>query len=346
MSTKSAPKTRQERDHESSAINAIKQMTGPGGQEPSNQRVAAQVVGVAGVVSLVIGLALIPAGQAVLAVVLVGLAFVLMGVALVVALKAASKTHRQEPSTRTEAEPQRAISHQWSRIIPKQPITDADNQLMPLKTRLDDLRTTVADRIDGLRKGMKAPDIGKTLIRCNIFLSRPDRLQVYCEPIQLFIPPYLHSNMDNDPDRHIEFRSHEGVTGRTFTLGEAYGAKAVPGPESNDPLLWSAVRLFPDKTPVEVNWGEFVLTKKQIEQINIRIRWIISLPIFPEGSDAKKTTMAVLNVDGLDHELSDEEMDSVARALEGRVRQIARELENLPMCRIAIDVEDLPATVT
>ena len=55
---------------------------------PENQRVAALVVGVAGVIALLVGLALVPTGQVVWVVILVGLAFLLMAGALLAALHA------------------------------------------------------------------------------------------------------------------------------------------------------------------------------------------------------------------------------------------------------------------
>jgi hypothetical protein len=331
-------KTR-DKDHGASGINAINKITlQTGGQAPDDQKVAAQVVGITGIVAVVIGLALIFTGYPTWGVILVIAAFILMGIAVVVALKAASKPQQQAlaPIAPTIAIPVRQITHRWSRIVPKQPV-EPEDLLRGFITPLDDLRTTVIDVVNGYRKNKTK--IEKSLVRSNIFLPRADLVEDYCEPVELFIPRFLQSNMGNFPDRNIVFRSHEGLTGRTFSLGQAYGAKAEP--IAGGQLEWSAVKLFPDDDPAFEEWDHFELNRKQRSMIEPRIRWIVSLPILLQGTDPKQATVGVLNVDGLDHTLSNDEMNAIAKALADRVKQFAGELAKLPMCRISIEVESL-----
>jgi hypothetical protein len=324
MSTVSPSNHSNKKDHGALGVGAIQKMVDLIGEQASEgQRVAVLVVGVAGVISLVVGLALIPAKQPVLAVVLVALAFLLMAVALIVALLAVSKSSQQAPSTPVEHAPQRHITHQWSRMVPRQKIYP-EYKLREFKKPLEDLRGVVEDAIARHRR-RGSPKITRDLIRSNIFLARPDRTEVYCEPIQLFIPSQLHSNMDYPgcPDRYIVFRGHEGLTGRTFTLGEAFGARAQPNGSGG--LDWSAVKLT--NPPIVEDWNSFELTKQQQDMIEKRIRWIVSIPIHHAHTDPKDTTMGVLNVDGLDHLLEDEEMQAAAKAMQDRISQFARAIQ-------------------
>jgi hypothetical protein len=75
--------------------------------------------------------------------------------------------------------------------------------------------------------------------------------------------------------------------------------------------------------------------------IEKRIRWIVSIPIHHAHTDPKDTTMGVLNVDGLDHLLEDEEMQAAAKAMQDRISQFANMLEKLPMSKITLTVEDV-----
>src|SRR5262245_51345977 len=123
-------------DHTGAGIGAIQKMTTQtGGPAPENQRIAALVVGVAGVIGLIIGVAMIVAGQAGWGAALVIVVCVLMAIALFVALAAAKHSAPQQAGAPTAAR----VTHRWFRRLPKQPI-DPESRLMQFKKPLEDLR--------------------------------------------------------------------------------------------------------------------------------------------------------------------------------------------------------------
>ena len=150
------------------------------------------------------------------------------------------------------------------------------------------------------------------------------------------IPKKLHNNMSGFKDRDIRILPHEGLTGRTFTLGEACGAKATL---EDGKLNWSKVDLFPSR-PTSDEWERFTLSEEQNALIETRLRWIVSFPLRHEGQGRDKT-FAVLNIDGIDDDMPEDDMRSLAGAIEPSAETFAAGLAALPKVRITIRVEDV-----
>lgn len=225
----------------------------------------------------------------------------------------------------------------WSRVVPQIPIKE--DTLKRLNVPLTNLRSKALVKILQFRKEKENP-IEDRQVRINVFLASTERVKKYGEVCGLFISKFLHDKMEGHKDRDVTFRPHEGLSGRTFTLGEACGARAKPNVDGE--LEWRPVPVFTHKVREE-DWREFSLSKEQVTQINSKLRWIVSFPLQSEAGEPDKT-IGVLNVDGLEHDLDDKEMNELALTLDESVKDFARQLSQVPMCRVTIQVEDLPST--
>lgn len=158
-------------------------------------------------------------------------------------------------------------------------------------------------------------------VRANVFL--PDYLDgqrgVACA---LRMPEELRIGMKGHPDENISFRPWQGLTGRVFMeQKDLKFAKTSPAPDGRE--------LFDDS---------FELTADQIRSLDPRLRWIVSFPLsVPDGSTRKAA--GVLNVDGSDHQLSDDDLGLLWGELSPRVARFADELAALPKVRIKILAE-------
>jgi hypothetical protein len=231
----------------------------------------------------------------------------------------------------------------WARVVPKMPISPPE-KLNQFQISLRELRNLAVTKLNEernkLNEARKKGDPGQIAsesVRLNVFMVNTDRVAEFGEVCGLFIPKQMHDNMDNFPDRNVRFRPHEGLTGRTFTLGEASGANAAS--DASGKLAWKRFNLFPQR-PGSDEWDKFNLSEEQIAAIDQKLRWIVSFPLRYDGTGSDKT-FAVLNIDGLDNKLTGDEMRLLAANIEPNVNKFAAELGTLPKVRIAIRVEDV-----
>jgi hypothetical protein len=221
----------------------------------------------------------------------------------------------------------------WTRVVPKIPIKPP-SKLSEFNTLLAEIRDAAVGKIRELRSD-KDNLIDKQHVRVNVFLAGTDTVEEYGEVCGLFIPKRLHVGMEDESERGIVFRPNEGVTGRVFTLGKPFGAKAVPTGKGLD---WIPVPLIDEGEDLDKQ--KFLLRESHVKLIHKQLRWIISFPLKAEVGGPEKT-MGVLNVDGLEHPLDDPEMKELARYLTNRVDRLAAEIVKLPKVKITIVVEDV-----
>jgi hypothetical protein len=220
----------------------------------------------------------------------------------------------------------------WSRVVPKIPIRL--DKLEELNTILSEIRDAAVGKIRELRSGRENL-IDKQHVRSNVFLARTDTVEEYGEVCGLFIPKHLHVGMQDTAERSIVFRPNEGLTGRVFTLGKVFGAKADP---SDGRLDWTPVPLLDEGGDLDEE--KFLLREAHEHLIHPHLRWIVSFPLKAEIGGPEKT-MGVLNVDGLEHPLEEREMRELARYLTNMVDRFAKRAVELPKVKIAIFVEDV-----
>lgn len=325
-------------DTGATGVNAIRDLTGQTigtGGAPENQRIAALVVGVAGIVVLVIGLALIPAGRPDLTFWAVAGAFVLMAIALIVALKAGSPTSLLPllPPPPSDG----AIRGKWSRVVPKLEINLDDlNRLGAQLRTIRELAKAEVGKMIQAKKSEQAFDPDH--VRANVFLADTRDVQ-YGEVCGLFIPRELHVGMTNEAERGLRFRTNQGLTGRVFTQERAFGACCRI--DEQDKPIWSLVEL---EGPSGGGVHQFQMTLEQLRLIDSNLRWIVSFPLKSRMDGQPGRTMGVLNVDGLHTELDHREMRELANVLGHPVEEFAAALDELDKSRITIIVEDVPGT--
>ncbi|MHB8847036.1 MAG: hypothetical protein ACYC43_01185 [Burkholderiales bacterium] len=209
-------------DSEGAVINWIGKLTEKAiGSTPEKHRVAVYTIGIIAILVAAFGVILMFNSHDV-----IGSILIFVGLILIFFIGTGVNSGDVVQSQVDVQKGGQIAAPEWSRVIIRN--TEDQTAFKDIKVSLDDLRQQVAAIINKQRKFKSQPEISVDLIRSNIFLPRTTRTKTYCDPINLYIPPHLQINMDNSPDRDIQFRSNEGLTGRTFTLGEAYGAVIPP----------------------------------------------------------------------------------------------------------------------
>jgi hypothetical protein len=222
----------------------------------------------------------------------------------------------------------------WARLVPKVPISSSE-ALDRLQLSIRQLRTTAIAQLNDARKKAGRPAVNAQHIRTNVFLVYTQEL-AESGALVLVIPKKMHDNMSDFKDRGIRILPHEGLTGRTFTLGEPGGAQATP---EGGRLQWSKVDVFPTR-PLSDEWERFTLSEEQNALIGTQLRWIVSFPLRYEGHGPEKA-FGVLNIDGINDQVPAEDMQSLAASIEPSVNAFAAALAELPNVRITIRVEDV-----
>jgi len=198
----------------------------------------------------------------------------------------------------------------WSRSIPKWPLEP------DVMAKLNSL----------LMKGIQkhAYEILHTVdssledrqIRANVFLGdyRQANQGMLC---MLKMPDQLQINMNYEPERQVEFQPGQGATGVAFNNGR----RTITHRLSTDAGPWEAI---------------YPMTDAQKDAIHKDLKWIISWPL----QDAQGETLGVLNLDGLDHEFSDDTLNWVAARLRLNIRAFEEKLAEQPRVTLTIHVEE------
>ncbi len=298
---------------------------------PHGARLTVYVLWTISALAAVTGIVFVVAGNQTFGFVIILVAFV----SIMFSVYLQNKSTRTSPEQLGELARGQVSGPSWARVVPKVPIAPPE-KLDGFQLSLRQIRTTAIAQLNEARKKAGRFEIDSTHVRINVFLVHTDNM-ADSGVLVLIIPRRLNDNMTNFRDRDIRILPHEGLTGRTFTLGEACGATAVPDATSR--LNWSKVNLFPAR-PSSDEWDRFTLSEEQNALIDIRLRWIISFPLRYEGQGREKT-FAVLNIDGIEDDLPIDDMRSLAGNIEPSVTAFAASMAVLPKVRITIRVEDV-----
>jgi hypothetical protein len=267
----------------------------------------------AGLITFILGVVLAVRGQDAYAFGLVLAALVFFGVESFLVYRTVSRVLMQ-----AQEQPIRPIgSHAvWSRVVPKWPLPS--DKVDELAAELENIRNHA---FLWLQSSQCAQALQANEVRANVFL--PD----YTKPspgdaCTLVMPDRLRVGMDGDPDEHISFRPLQGLTGLVFARKGRKFAKTFETSEG--------AHEFEDY---------YQLTEKQKQMIHPGLRWIVSFPLSVPG-DRMSNAMGVLNVDGLNHQLSNNDLKLLWGELSTRVADFAGQLAHTPKVRITISLEE------
>jgi hypothetical protein len=221
------------------------------------------------------------------------------------------------PNSTARVSPPEAATPTWSRKIPRLPLP-AD-RTEELASDLQHIRDTAFMWLN-----QRHPDVKwqANEVRANVFLA--DYTQATSGDVcTLFMPDGLRVGMDGSPDERIRFRPRQGATGLVFIKQDGSIAKTF------------------ETTPGKHEFSElYELTEEQKRAIHPDLRWIVSFPLnAPDGNRRKAS--GVLNVDGLKHELSEDELNLLWAALSKHVARFTDKLALIPMIRVVIALEDV-----
>jgi hypothetical protein len=272
---------------------------------PQSQRLTAFIVSIVALVFVALSIGFFFSGNA-------HLAFWLIVVAMVSSILIIVVLSRPLTWAGREA---RALEP-WSRLLLKLP--------MPVD-KVDELRNyleNVQQAAFAWLKGRRS-DVSLQLneIRANIFLADYGKADSRA-PFVLFIPDRLRIGMNDHPDKDIRFRPGQGLTGRAFIEPDRKFAKTS------------------ETTPGHHIFDEvYELTDEQKRMVHPDLRWIVSFPLNVLDG-VKRKPVGVLNVDGLKHQYTDDDLNLLWGNLSPQVQTITDALMGLPTVRIKIVVED------
>jgi hypothetical protein len=89
-----------------------------------------------------------------------------------------------------------------------------------------------------------------------------------------------------------------------------------------------------------VSRDDYQLSKQQESVIHPDLKWVISFPLKVSDGETQRT-MGVLNVDGLAHDLTKEQIDALGGAVVMKVYAFSLKLDTLSKSRVSITVEDI-----
>ena len=200
----------------------------------------------------------------------------------------------------------------WRRVVPRLPIPP--ERLVGLRQELENIRHAAFAWLSQRGHNILLADI-----RANVFL--PDTQAAtngyVCELLML---DQLQVGMEGHPDQHIRFLPQQGLTGAVFV--------------KQDDLFIQAPSVA--RKGMEGGQEVYALTEDQRQQIDPELCWIVSFPLrIPDQAGG------VLNVDGLRHELDEDELRLLMAQLALRVAGFADQLGALPKTRVTIMLEDV-----
>ncbi len=205
----------------------------------------------------------------------------------------------------------------WTRLVPKLPMSD--DTTSDLLDRLNAVRNRA---LEAIQQDLGLTDVQLPQVRANIFLPDIAKLGTW-GVCSLYIPEGLHVGIDSLAEQQIRFWPSQGLTGTVFTTQRPQPARfeSATGAESRD---WH---------------GRYDLTDDQRERVHPDLKWIISFPLKVQDGDRQRT-MGVLNVDGLQHELMDEQLRALMGSITYEIMKLTAVLNRHAKRRVAIVVED------
>ena len=202
----------------------------------------------------------------------------------------------------------------WSRIVPKLPLPP-------------DTEATLSTLLEEVRKGALAwlqekeeQDVRDEKVRTNMFFahyhpSAPARGTGF----RLQMHEKLRKNMEYAREWELAFRPGQGATGKCFCHSEVQ--RSIRG-----------------DCPGE--WEErYLLTESVKDLIHKDLKWVVSMPVL---DPATEEACAVVNVDGLNHELAGSDLQDLAERLTPNMAAFAVKLSQCPRVQINITSSEVP----
>lgn len=176
----------------------------------------------------------------------------------------------------------------------------ADNEFQEIGKELVKLTDHVSERISSII-GENYP---RENIRANIFLPDcKDARDGYI--FRLYIPTPLRCNMNRQQEWGIRFRPGQGSSGICFNEGT------------------TRITLTRD----------FMIDDEFRDRIHPALKWIISIPLMKANNYA----LAVLNIDGIEREISKDNLNKIAIICEKEAKIIGKRLNKLPMTKLLME---------
>lgn len=198
----------------------------------------------------------------------------------------------------------------WQRVALKLPIKPS--ALDEIGQLLEHIRKSAFDRLYPMNTSLSDRQI-----RGNIFLA--DYAKV-AEGIvfELFMPVELRKNMNYPPEWQIRFSPGQGATGCVFVEGDQRVARRTSTNEGE----WESV---------------FRMSDELKEKVHKDLKWIVSLPLKERAS---QTTLAVLNIDGLDCDFNDEQLATIVKGTIRDIRGLEMLIASQPKVNLSTRMEE------
>jgi hypothetical protein len=204
----------------------------------------------------------------------------------------------------------------WSRRLPRMPIPQ--ESLERLKRDIQEVRNQAFVWLSQRNLPMHIEDV-----RANVFVPNyADAAS--CDVCTLKINPELQAGMDGHPDLGISFRPGQGLTGNVFSCSTPKIAKTF--------ISKGGTHEFEE-------WHQ--LTDAHKKMSHPELRWIISFPLSTPHEKGVRRCSAVLNVDGLRHELAVDLLELLCATLVPRVTELSDTIAALPSMMVRITQQEV-----
>ena len=220
-------------------------------------------------------------------------------------------------SVSTRVHPLHSGNPTWTRLVPKLPMSE--DTLAEFQRGLETVRGRACAFIQ-VELGVGQVQLAQ--VRANVFLPDTDELGSggFCS---LHMPKGLQVGMTSSKELAIRFWPGQGLTGVVFKTQTPQAATFTDATDAAD----------------GDRHDEFELTREQKNRVHPELKWIVSCPLKVQDGD-KTRTMGVLNVDGLEWELTDEQIQRLMSVVVVEVCTLTGLLMKLPKRRVAVFVED------
>lgn len=207
-----------------------------------------------------------------------------------------------------EAKPN--VVSEWRRTVPKYPIhPTALDEMSPL---LEHIRHSSFNCLHPMNASLQDRQI-----RANVFLADYSKAKDGIA-FELFMPNDLRKNMNHPPEWLLRFNPGQGATGCVFVEGDQRVTRRLPNEEGQ----WESV---------------FKMSDELKEKVHKDLKWIVSLPLKDRAS---QSTLAVLNIDGLDYDFTDEQLAEMVESVSNDIVGLATLMAGQPRVSLSTRVEE------
>lgn len=268
---------------------------------PAWARVLLAMIGVAAIVAVAASTALMAAGQGKLAFWVLVLAYVFFCLALGVLLRLALALVTLGSQVL------------WSRTMPRQPL-DRGDEYQTIAQKIEDLRNRALIWVE--EHGVA---VTIEMVRGHLFL--PDYGQAATDGVcELFMPAEFTTGKEL-----LRLRPGDGVAGFTYST-EQPQVVCIP---------------LKDGTPQMPK--QYRYTADQLEVRPAGLRWVLTFPLKlpPQKAQKSGSTIGVLTLTGLSHELTEDQLNGLVGHLLAHVIAFAALVGKLPLVRLSVEVQEV-----